>query len=72
MPKRSSRQAANEIAKSIVNQVADNVAPVAQPVKSEKNPAAVALVQLGGKKGGLAQGSVLSKGSSSVMGAARA
>jgi len=37
MPKRSSKRDANEIAKSIVDQVADDVEPVEEPAKPEKN-----------------------------------
>lgn len=55
MPKRSSKRDANEIAKSIVDQVADEVKAVEEPAKPEKNPAAVALGRLGGKKGGPAR-----------------
>ena len=63
MPKRSSKgkRDVNEIAKSIVDQVADDVAPVEEPAKPEKNPAAVALGRLGGKKGGPARAKKLSK-----------
>ncbi len=49
MPKRSSKLDANEIAKSIVDQVADDVEPVEEPTEPKKNPAAVALGRLGGK-----------------------
>lgn len=62
MPKRSSKRDANEIAKSIVDQVADDVEPKKrEPAKPEKNPAAVALGRLGGKKGGPARAKKLSK-----------
>ena len=61
MPKRSSKRDANEIAKSIVDQVADDVEAVEEPAESEKNPAAVALGRLGGKKGGPARAKKLSK-----------
>ncbi len=63
MPERSSKDKknANEIAKSIVDQVADDVEPVEEPAKPEKNPAAVALGRLGGKKGGPARAKKLSK-----------
>ncbi len=37
MPKRSIMRHANEIAKSIVDQVADDVEPVEEPAKPEKN-----------------------------------
>ncbi len=63
MPKRSSKgkKDVNEIAKSIVDQAADDVEPVEEPAKPEKNPAAVALGRLGGKKGGPARAKKLSK-----------
>ena len=44
-------------AKSIV----DQVEPVEEPAEPEKNPAAVALGRLGGKKGGPARAKKLSK-----------
>lgn len=55
MPKRSSKkkpQDINELAASIVSEATDQPKP--EP-KAEKNPAAVALGRLGGKKGGLAR-----------------
>ena len=61
MPKRSSKRDANEIAKAVVDQVADDVELVEEPAKPEKNPAAVALGRLGGKKGGPARAKKLSK-----------
>ena len=63
MPKRSREHDvdANETAKSIVDQVADDVEPVEEPVEPKKNPAAVALGRLGGKKGGPARAKKLSK-----------
>ena len=61
MPERSSKPDANEIAKSIVDQVADDVEPVEEAAEPEKNPAAVALGRLGGKKGGPARAKKLSK-----------
>ena len=61
MPKRSSKRDANEIAKAIVDQVADDVKPAKERAKPEKNPAAVALGRLGGKKGGPARARNLSK-----------
>ncbi len=61
MPKRSSMRHANEIAMSIVDQVADDVEPVEEPAEPEKNPAAVALGRLGGKKGGPARAKKLTK-----------
>ena len=63
MPKRSSngKKDANQIAKSIVDQVADDVEPIEEPAKPVKNPAAVALGRLGGKKGGPARAKKLSK-----------
>ena len=63
MPNRSSKgkKDVNEIAKSIVDQVADDVEPKEEPAEPEKNPAAVALGRLGGKKGGPARAKKLSK-----------
>ena len=55
MPKRSSKRDANEIAKSNADQVADDVEPKEEPAEPKKNPAAVALGRLGGKKGGPAR-----------------
>lgn len=55
MPKRSSRGRLdlNQLAKHIVDQATDDAPkPIKQP---EKNPAAVALGRLGGKKGGKAR-----------------
>lgn len=48
----------NQLAKAIVGQTAGN-APLAIPLKQEKNPAAVALGRLGGLKGGKARASKL-------------
>lgn len=55
MPKRSSkgRLDLNQLAKSIVDQATGE--EVAPPPEPEKNPAAVALGRLGGKKGGKAR-----------------
>ncbi len=63
MPIRSSngKRNANEIAKPLVDQVADDVEPKKEPAEPEKNPAAVALGRLGGKKGGPARAKKLSK-----------
>ncbi len=61
MPKRSSKRDANEIAKSSGDQVAVDVEHVEEPAEPEKNPAAVALGRLGGKKGGPARARNLSK-----------
>ena len=61
MPKRSSKQKdPSEIARSVL----DAVVPDAEPLKVEelapaKNPAAVALGKLGGKKGGPARAAKL-------------
>ncbi len=54
MPKRSSKQ---KDASEIAPYVLDTVVPGAEPPKAEKakNPAAVALGRLGGKKGGPAR-----------------
>ena len=61
MPKRSSKQDVNEIAKSIVDKLTDDLEPKEESAKPEKNPAAVALGRLGGKKGGPARAKKLSK-----------
>ena len=47
--------------KPTVDQAADDVEPVEEPAEPEKNPAAVALGRLGGKKGGPARAKKLSK-----------
>lgn len=62
MPKRSSKPDENEIAKSIVNQATgEEPKPEDQDEKPEKNPAAVALGRLGGKKGGPARAKKLTE-----------
>ena len=55
MPKRSSRDP-NVIAKSVIDQI---IEMTEGPDKPEKNPAAVALGRLGGKKGGPARARAL-------------
>ncbi len=55
MPKRSSKKDANDLGRSIVDQVADDVEPKEEPAEPEKNPAAVVLGRLGAKKGGPAR-----------------
>jgi hypothetical protein len=55
MPKRSSTNDANELAKRIVDLAVGNPIHEDPPVKPEKNPAAVALGRLGGLKGGIAR-----------------
>lgn len=58
MPKRSSRGRLdlNQLAKSIVDQATDEEAKEQEQAEQpEKNPAAVALGRLGGKKGGKAR-----------------
>lgn len=58
MPKRSSRGRLdlNQLAKSIVDQATDEEAKKQEQAEQpEKNPAAVALGRLGGKKGGKAR-----------------
>ena len=55
MPKRSSTRDPNEITKSIVAEVVDNVEDEPQPTERQKNPAAVELGRLGGRKGGPAR-----------------
>ena len=66
MPKRSSKKPGpkdlNELAKSIVDQATDEAQekPTEAPNLDGKNPAAVALGRLGGKKGGPARAKKLS------------
>jgi hypothetical protein len=55
MPKRSSRDA-NQIAKSVIDRIVELTEGSDKP---EKNPAAVALGRLGGKKGGPARAKAL-------------
>jgi hypothetical protein len=65
MPKRSSKQKdTQELARSVLDQVVPDAEPTpALPeVKPEKNPAAVALGRLGGKKGGPARAAKLTSG----------
>ena len=62
MPKRSSRGRLdlNQLAKSIVDQATDEEAKEQEQAEQpEKNPAAVALGRLGGKKGGKARAAKL-------------
>ena len=70
MPKRSSKEKppvdANQLAKAIVDEATADEQPEDQPEAPEsetdgKNPAAVALGKLGGKKGGPARAKKLSK-----------
>lgn len=71
MPKRSSKKKRrpadlNQLAKSIVNEATsedqpETPSPDESPDDSGKNPAAVALGKLGGKKGGPARAKKLSK-----------
>lgn len=62
MPKRSSKGDPNQMAKSIVDQVADDVeTPEEDSGEPEKNPAAVELGRLGGLKGGKARAAKLTK-----------
>lgn len=63
MPKRSSKQAdINQIAARIVKAATEprQTASVKKILKKKKNPAAVALGRLGGKKGGKARAEKLS------------
>lgn len=65
MPKRSSKKASrdvNVLAASIVEQVTGKDAPIASESSEipQKNPAAIALGRLGGKKGGPARAKKLS------------
>jgi len=62
MPKRSSKNKprdVNELAKAITEEATSEAPP--EPEQPEKNPAAVALGRLGGKKGGPARAKKLSK-----------
>ena len=65
MPKRSSRKKrprdANQLAKAIVDEATDDVVEEDAPAEEGKNPAAVALGRLGGKKGGKARAAKLTK-----------
>jgi hypothetical protein len=67
MPDRSRNPDPNQLAKSIVDQLTGSAPrqeePATPPAASEpeKNPAAVALGRLGGKKGGPARAKALSK-----------
>lgn len=56
MPKRSSKQKdTQQLARSVLDQIAPDAEPTPEPEKPEKNPAAVALGRLGGLKGGKAR-----------------
>ncbi len=64
MPKRSSKRTPRQkdpfqLAKAILDKVAPDAEPTKEPVKKEKNPAAVALGRLGGLKGGKARAAKL-------------
>ena len=64
MPKRSSKK--QKDTQELARQVLDTVVPDAEPApaeepEKEKNPAAVALGRLGGKKGGPARAAKLTK-----------
>jgi hypothetical protein len=64
MPKRSSKRKPRQkdpfqLAKSILDQAVPDAEPPKEPVKKEKNPAAVALGRLGGQKGGAARAAKL-------------
>lgn len=62
MPKRSSKQKdAQELARHVLDAVVPDAEPVVPPkIEKAKNPAAVALGRLGGKKGGVARAKKLS------------
>jgi len=61
MPKRSSKpRDLNKLAASIVEQATGDESPTDPEPEPEKNPAAVALGRLGGKKGGKARAEKLS------------
>lgn len=63
MPKRSSKHQGptdlNELAARIAGEAAGETETATPPAEPEKNPHAVALGQLGGKKGGAARASKL-------------
>ena len=63
MPKRSSKKKPKsaEVELPVADQPAGTQAAPAEPVPTGKNPAAVALGRLGGKKGGPARAAKLSK-----------
>jgi len=67
MPKRSSKKRPrdpNQLAKAIVDEATDQTPPDPEesaPVDDGKNPAAVALGRLGGKKGGKARAAKLTE-----------
>lgn len=63
MPKRSSKRPrdVNQLAKAVADEATSESTPDAGPEQPEKNPAAVALGRLGGKKGGPARAKKLSK-----------
>ena len=58
MPKRSSKEDFNEIAFRVVRESTSEPVPITS-AKKRKNPAAVALGRLGGKKGGRARAAKL-------------
>ena|SRR5438105_1052551 len=62
MPTRSSKRPRdpNQLAKLVVDLATGQPADEADPVDSRKNPAAVALGRLGGKRGGIARAAKLS------------
>lgn len=60
MPKRSSKPDANQIAKSIVDQISGEKPVEPDEDQPKKNPAAVELGRLGGLKGGKARAAKLS------------
>lgn len=65
MPKRSSRKKrprdVNQLAKTIVDEATGDAVEEGAPADDGKNPAAVALGRLGGKKGGKARAAKLTK-----------
>ena len=65
MPKRSSKKKrprdANQLAKAIVDEATGDAVEEEAPADEGKNPSAVALGRLGGKKGGKARAAKLTK-----------
>lgn len=61
MPNRSSKKPKQKDTQQLARNVLDTVVPDAEPPKhkTDKNPAAVALGRLGGKKGGKARADAL-------------
>lgn len=60
MPRRSSKQKdTQQLARSVLDRIAPDAEPAKKKPVKKKNPAAVALGKLGGKKGGKARAAAL-------------